>query len=577
MTCLLRPLARTAISGIVLISFTVLSAAAQKNAKTEAAAQEKVSAAEQKLKDAAQKGISLTNASSTDVTNNTSVEATLIPASIARTVFGKEIANHYAVISLTISNQSSDYAFIVHSIFIDYSQWLLGGTSPFSETNTLCSQGQKAASVSAMSKKSEGASSSQKANQGADASSSSNPTQSEKDQNPKDQDPIALNCPGNPLQSYQQQTLPNQLASVESRIVREELLIKQPWTTRNWVLRALQAAGSIATGFTFAASSQSWIQGIGAFNGSVIPAYQNLFPDSTVNQMNQISNVGFQVNKAIAKQGSDIVVAFFPLDRFLTPDLESLYLSSPSAFFSPVEAILDRKTSGIVGPYIVQVFRSDDNWNALRENMLEYLPQFGTTACEGYKNSTLPLDKSALTTTPDHPNAPLEVACLTAAAVNRLSLNTIRVIVGGTMTADVNSVPSQITSVDIQTPATGADAMWKKGTLSGTIHGSFLSGATPTLVNPPSGATIKGVADGSTDTELHFTLSLASDLPAATSKLTFQVTKPGTKGSTIKSSTYDYPVQLTPEAAPAKTDKEEETPQHATPTTPAPEVKPPHK
>ena len=547
MTCFdrsLRLLARTVIFAIGLIVITVLSAAAQNNAKTEAEAEKRVEAAAQKVKDAAEHGTPLTHTTSTDVTGNTSVEATLIPASIARTVFGKEIANHYAVISLTISNQSSDYAFIVHSVFIDYSQWLLGGASPFIDPNRLCSQEQKTASVSALSKKSKGAK--------------------------------VSTCPGNPLRTDQQQTSPNQLASVESRIVREELLVKQPWTTRNWVLRAMQAAGSIATGFTFAASSQSWIQGIGAFNGSVIPAYQNLFPDSTVNQMNQISNVGFQVNKAIAKQSSDIVVAFFPLDRFLTPDLQSLYLSSPSAFFSPVEALVDPKTRGRVSPYILQIFRSDNTWNTLSENMLKFLPQLGSGACEDYKDSTLPLDQSALIPTSEHPDAPLEVACLTAVAVNRLSLNTIRVIVGGTMTIDVNSVPSQITSVDIDTPATGAEGMWKKGSLSGTIHGSFLSGATPTLVSPPSGVTIKAVSDGSTDTELHFTLNLASDLPASTSKLTFQVTKSGTKGATITSSTYDYPVQLPAAEEAAPTGKGEKGPA-GTPATPAAVEKTPHK
>jgi hypothetical protein len=561
----LRLLARTVICALVLVATTVISAAAQKNAKTEAEAQKRVAEAEQKVKDAAEHGTPLTHVTSTDVTNNTSVEAILIPASIARTVFGKEIANHYAVISLTVSNQSSDYAFIVQSIFIDYSQWLLGGSSPFNESNKLCSPEEKTASASALSKKI-----SQKSNQGVDISSTTDAVQSQTDQNPN-----APSCPGNPLQPYQQQTRPNQLASVESRIVREELLVKQPWTTRNWVLRAMQAAGSIATGFTFAASSQSWIQGIGAFNGSVIPAYQNLFPDPTVNQMNQISNVGFQVNKAIAKQSSDIVVAFFPLDRFLTPDLQALYLSSPAAFFSPVEAMLDPKTHGKVSPYIVKLFGDDDKWKALSNNMLTFLPQLGPGACGPYESSLTPLDASTLGTK-ENPKNSLELACLTAAAVNRLSLNTIRIIVGGTMTVDVNSVPSQITSVDIDPPAK-ADDMWKKGSLNGTIHGSFLSGATPTLVSAPSGVTIKGVADGSTDTQLHFTLDLASDLPTGTSKLTFQVTKPGSKSSTIKSSTYDYPIQLPAQAEPGKASKEEDAPNHGTPASPGPVDKPPHK
>lgn len=553
----------------VVLALTVLSAAAQKNGKTEAEAQKRVEAAAQKVKDAAEHGTPLTNTASTDVTGNTSVEATLIPASVARTVFGKEVANHYAVISLTISNQSSDYAFIVHSVFIDYSQWLLGGTSPFIDPIGLCSQQQKATSTSALSKKFKNPGSSQKLDEGANAASSTEASQAQ-----TGQDANVPSCPGNPLKTDQQQTLPNQLSSVESRIVREELLVKQPWTTRNWVLRAMQAAGSIATSFTFATSSQSWIQGIGAFNGSVIPAYQNLFPDATVNQMNQISNVGFQVNKAIAKQSSDIVVAFFPLDRFLTPDLQSLYLSSPAAFFSPVEALIDPKTRGKVSPYIIQIFGGEDKWNALSDNMLKFLPQMGTGACENYKNNLTPLDISTLGTK-ESPKYSLELACLAAAAVNRLSLNTIRVIVGGTMTIDVNSVPSQIVSVEIDTPAGGAGGMWKKGSLSGTIHGSFLSGATPTLVSPPSGVTIKSVADGSTDTQLHFTLNLASDLPASTSKLTFQVTKSGTKGASITSSTYDYPVQIpaAEEAAPAG--KDEKTPVN-NPAPPNPLEKTPH-
>jgi hypothetical protein len=259
----------------------------------------------------------------------------------------------------------------------------------------------------------------------------------------------------------------------------------------------------------------------------------------------------------------------------LTPDLQSLYLSSPAAFFSPVQAMLDPKTRDKVNPYIVTLFGGNDKWEALSNNMLKFLPQLGPSACESYENSLTPLDASTLGTK-ESPKNSLELACLTAAAVNRLSLNTVRIVVGGTMTVDVNSVPSQITSVDIDSPAQ-ANEMWKKGTFNGTVNGSFLSGATPTPVSPPSGVTIKTAADGSTDTQLRFTLNLASDLPTGTSKLTFQVTKPSSKGSTIKSSTYDYPVQLPAPAEPGKADKEEDPPNHGTTASPAPVDKPPHK
>jgi len=527
---------------VALIGMCVISAGAQKNLAKAQAADD---VAQKKIKDASQQGIPLTNVTTTDVTSNISVEATLIPASVARTVFGKEIANNYAVISLTISNRSADQAFILHSIFIDYSQWLLSGGSPFEKGDILCLEDSKKGSGKqdkggTSSERTDGAQTSAQPNSAATSGSS--------------------NCTGNRLQTWQQQTLPDQIASVESRIVREELLVQQPWTTRNWVFRSLQAAGSIATGFTFATSSQSWIRGIGAFNGSVIPAYQQLWPDSTVNQMNQISNVGFQVNKAIAKQSSDVVVAFFPIDRFLTPDLKSLFISSPAAFFSPIAALFDPKTHDKVEPYVSRVLGGDGNEQALFGNMVKFLPQLGSGTCDPFRTSTLALDGSLLTTTGtqdtleshNSENRPLELACLTVAVVNRLSLNTIRLIVGGTMTVDVNSVPPQISSIDIETPSgETATSMWtvtsgKTKTLSGTIHGSFLGGATPSLVSAPAGVTIKAVTDGSSDTALNFTLTLSSNLPADTKQLTFQVSKSSASGSTIKSATHDLQIDQAP-------------------------------
>jgi len=72
----------------------------------------KTQAANDAVNKAAKQGIPLTT-SSTDVTGNVSVEAVLIPAKIAKTVFGKEVSNNYGVIALTISNRSSDNSLIV--------------------------------------------------------------------------------------------------------------------------------------------------------------------------------------------------------------------------------------------------------------------------------------------------------------------------------------------------------------------------------------------------------------------------------------------------------------------------------
>jgi hypothetical protein len=482
--------------------------------------------------DAAQKGFKLSQASSTDVTGNISVDATLIPASIAKTVFGKEVSNNYAVIELTVSNRSSDDAFIVHTIFIDYSQWLLSGSSPFGQ-NALCPEG-------AQKKKADGAN--------GKPSSEEKTANDASSLNQNAQNQTSQNCRGNRLQPWQQQTFANQISSVETRIVRGQLLDRQPWTTRNWVLRSLQAAGSIATSFTFVTSSQSWIRGIGAFNGAGIPAYQSIWPDATVGQMNRISDVGFQVNKVIAKQSSDIIVAFFPIDRFLTPDLKSLFISSPAAFFAPIAAMIDPQTQPKLARYVDFIFH--DKETGQLTNLVSRLPQItnpSSDVCQPFKNSTTP-DNAA----PPTRASTLADACSTAELLDRMSLNTVRVVVGGTMTVDVNNVPPQIAGVDIEPPSgETTSSMWtletgaKSATLSGTIHGRFLGSATPTLVSPPSGITIKRVADGSSDTALQFTLTLTSSLPQDTKQLAFQVSKSSSTGSTIKSATYNYQIEGT--------------------------------
>src|SRR5689334_14925793 len=75
----------------------------------------------QKLQDAASKGFKLR--SNITVRDNVSVEAILLPAPICRKVFGKEIAKNYAAVEIVVSNRNPDASLIIHSVFIDYTQW----------------------------------------------------------------------------------------------------------------------------------------------------------------------------------------------------------------------------------------------------------------------------------------------------------------------------------------------------------------------------------------------------------------------------------------------------------------------
>jgi hypothetical protein len=118
--------------------------------------------------------------------------------------------------------------------------------------------------------------------------------------------------------------------------------------------------------------------------------------------------------------------------------------------------------------------------------------------------------------------------------------------------------------------------MWAKGeNLTGVIRGSFLGGGTPAVTNVDSKVLqVEGVAEGSSDTELHFTITMNDNLPAGTSKLSFQVSKKS-DGSTITSATHDYTMQTTGAGAAgggtqdASSSKSKKKPQTASPTGPS--------
>jgi len=370
----------------------------------------------QRLQDASTKGFALPV--DTAVGGNITVEAVLLPAPICRSLFGKAIARQYAVIELTISNKSPEAAFIVNSIFIDYSEWLLSGSS-------------KALTAAGISS------------------------------------PAAANA----------HALPDQVASVEYRIARGEALDAQTWTRRNWCMRLLQFLGVAATGSEFAFKEVGFVKGIGAFTGQLVPAAQVLWPDGTAAQMDRISDFGFRANKVIPKQASDIVVAFFPIDRFITPELKKIFLTSPAVFFVPAAALVDKTVSGqmigvlqrLVGAGAV---KSGDSVDALLSN---------------------PKIRGVL---------------------DGISLNKVQVKVAGILSIDAASAPARIDSISFDNPSAAWDG---KSPITGVIQGAFLSGGQPAITESKQyGITVQALPDGSTSEQLRFTLTLSKSVPSGT-------------------------------------------------------------
>lgn len=220
------------------------------------------------------------------VRGNVTAQAVLIPRVNARRIFGSEIANNYAVIEINVGNKSPDAALIIHGIFIDYSRWALSGntvTSRHVVDGLLREEGQQ----------------------------------------------------------FQASTVSNQIASEEYRVVRGQLLDAQMWSKRNWTMRLLTLAGSLASAYAFSIGEEGIVRGLNAFSGSVVPGIKETWPDGTIEQLNRISDFGYQTNKVIPKQGAEVIVCFFPIDRFLTPGFKKLFLKSPALFFSPLQMLVD--------------------------------------------------------------------------------------------------------------------------------------------------------------------------------------------------------------------------------------------
>ena len=380
------------------------------------------------------------------VTEQASVEAVLIPHSVGRRIFGEEVAKNYAVVELVVSNRDSKAALIVQSVFLDAEQWLLSGLSSKPPAPALDDSNQRA-------------------------------------------------------------NKPWQVASVEARLIRGQLLDAQQWSARNWTIRSLTLIGSIASGVQFPFTANV-AKGIAAFNGNLVPGISVLWPDGATNQINRISDFGFQTNKIIPKEASDIIVAFFPIDRFLTAGFHKMFVNDPAAFFMPTELLVDPETSSEVSKFVLPLAHAIYS-SVSKENLLQIMSTALLADCPPHSDSN---------------------NCKLQQMFSRLSLNSVRVVVGGVMSVDAASVPPTIYSVDFKDGNQNAD-IWTRNNKKwqGTITGLYLSGGTPKVVdaqrNNLSQIHIDPVSAGSSDTKLAFTMSVDPCIPSSTD-IYFVVTKP---------------------------------------------------
>jgi hypothetical protein len=471
--------------------------------------------------DAISSGGALMNVKTT-VKDNVFVQAVLLPRKPASRIFGKEIANNYAVVQLTISNMSPTSQLVIQSVFMDYRKWALSGLPNHPISCDLPKPANAAPLI-----------------------------------NPSLTDANKGSCPG-------------QIASVESTVVRDELQNAALWTSRNWVVRGLVLAGSVASGYSFL-GSQNVVSGIAGFTGNVVPGVQTFWPDQTTSQVNHVSDLGFKTNDVIAKQSSKIVYAFFPIARFLTPGLAKIFLNTPALYFAPTELFAD----------------PDVDKNSGAAKMKTLLKNMAGISSDTSDSEVLTMLMSGCSTKPDgiaackalSPADSNDAVVQAKAAqaekmtllMSSLSLNSVDVVVGGLMTVDVGAVPASVQRVTFDSPDSIAFAN-SCTVQSGAIEGQFLTGGTPSLTAvdlpsdlPAAYSAFKGKkvadfldsitvdSDKSNDLSLAFNLQLKNPIPPK-STLHFTVSKTTAAGSntaqTLKSADITYTVS---DYTPAKT------------------------
>jgi len=170
-----------------------------------------------------------------------------------------------------------------------------------------------------------------------------------------------------------------------------------------------------------------------------------------------------------------------------------------------------------------------------------------------------------------------KTACRIQEIFNRISLNNIHLVIEGAMTVDVATVPATIYSVDFD--GGNVPSIWTKTNteLTGAITGVYLTGGVPSAVGDNGkaidGITVTAVAEGSSDTNLNFKMTLSKCIAPGT-KVNFVVNKTPGADSTSGGSAKQTPAAAKKPASPAVPSTLFEFPQQPSAACPAAADKP---
>jgi len=124
------------------------------------------------------------------------------------------------------------------------------------------------------------------------------------------------------------------ISSAELSLLRGVAEKGQGQDTRNKTLRFFRGIGTIAAGMIGVASfGPSYSESVAVFNGPVISAFSEAFPDYTINQINRLNDSAYSANTLVPAKHSKVIVAFIPQAIFLNKQQRKIFWEDPTALY----------------------------------------------------------------------------------------------------------------------------------------------------------------------------------------------------------------------------------------------------
>jgi hypothetical protein len=247
------------------------------------------------------------------------------PATVAD-VFGRRIGDRFVAIQITITNQSKDFQLLIHDVSLDLRKIY------FPESTTIPQDIKEELECERNAKK-----------ERRDAAGNDGRRGERENKGRR-----------NDEQCYSRNRF--EISSLELSLLRGVAEKGQGQDPRNKILRLFRGVGTVAAGLIGVASfGPSYAESVAVFNGPVLSAYMDTFPDYTINQLNRLNDSAYKSNSLVPKQQAKVLVAFIPQLMFMNKKQRKLFKSDPLTLAVGKEIDFRRAEALVDGAFITEL------------------------------------------------------------------------------------------------------------------------------------------------------------------------------------------------------------------------------